>query len=109
MMELSQLLESLERDHPATHVLVSGDFNTDAKDELYASQLTKLANDLTVEERKDCECGTNFGDPGTPPQWIDYVLAKNWKVRATVQRIQNDFADRPYSDHDGLLVRLSYE
>jgi len=106
IMELSQLLE---REYPSTPVLIGGDFNTDAKEKLYSSQLSKVGNDLTEEERKDCQCGTNFGDSGTWPEWIDYLLVRNWKVRATVRRIENDFSDSPYSDHDGLLMRLLYD
>ncbi len=107
--QIMELLQLLERKYPSTPILIGGDFNTGAKEELYASELSNLGDDLTVEERKDCQCGTNFGDDGTWPEWIDYVLVKNWKVRATVQRIENDFSDNPYSDHDGLLVRLLYE
>src|SRR5207247_331164 len=65
-----------------------------------------LGTDLTAQERQSCGCGTNF-DAGQR-QWIDYVFARGWNVTATTQRITNNAADSPYSDHDGLLVRVVY-
>jgi endonuclease/exonuclease/phosphatase family metal-dependent hydrolase len=107
--QIEELSLFFRTEYPNTPVLVGGDFNTDAGEALYASHLSKLGSDLTVKERQGCQCGTKFGSHGTRQEWTDYILASNWNVNPTIRRIENDFADTPYSDHDGLLARLLYD
>lgn len=90
-------------------VVLGGDFNT-APDEhsgLYASQIARLGEDRTVDERAACGCGTR--PPGSyraSSRWLDYVITSRLAVHATSTRIRNEWVDRPFSDHDGVLVRL---
>jgi endonuclease/exonuclease/phosphatase family metal-dependent hydrolase len=104
--QIEQLQAFLQHEHPSEPVLIGGDFNTTSVEPLYASLLTALGTDLTAAERWNCHCGTNF-DAGQR-QWIDYVFARSWNVNSTTQRITNDAPDSPYSDHDGVLVRVVY-
>ena len=90
-------------------VVVGGDFNT-APGEwsgLYESHLAALGEDRTAALRAACgECGTR---PSLlrPARWLDYVLTRDVAADATGVRIENVGIDDPYSDHDGVLVRLS--
>jgi endonuclease/exonuclease/phosphatase family metal-dependent hydrolase len=102
--QLDQLVRVLGTPSDRPH-LIAGDFNTTADEELYASHLASLGHDLTETERRQCASGTHFDPLDGRKKWIDYVFARNLPGEAQVVRIQNDAADDPYSDHDGLIVR----
>jgi endonuclease/exonuclease/phosphatase family metal-dependent hydrolase len=93
-------------------VVIAGDFNTAPHERsgLYGSHFARLGDDRTVAERAACRCGTR--PPGSyrvASRWLDYVLTRRLGERATAVRITNDWVDRPFSDHDGVLVRLEDE
>ena len=93
-------------------VVLAGDLNTDpdVHSGLYASQIARLGEDRTVDERDACGCGTR--PPGSyraSSRWLDYVITRRLPVRAASTRIVNEWVDRPFSDHDGVLVRLQGE
>lgn len=105
--QLDQLARELGAGSDRPH-LIAGDFNTAADEDLYASHLALLGDDLTTTERCSCACGTYFDDDGARSKWIDYLFGRNLPRNAEIVRIQNDAADVPYSDHDGLLVRWTF-
>ncbi len=107
--QLQQLNRFLDRSFAAAAVLIAGDFNTSTSDDPCASALAPVGRDLTVEERNSCRRGTHFDTASGHNEWIDYVMVRNVNVHAEVERIENTGADRPYSDHDGILVRLTYD
>lgn len=105
--QLDQLQTYLGEFPSSQPVLIAGDFNTKPTEGLYSSHLNVLGTDLTDAERAQCGCGTAFDEKGEAKDWLDYVIARHFATEADVMRIVNDSADIPYSDHDGLLVRLS--
>jgi len=107
--QLDQLASTLRTfgDRP---IVIGGDFNTapEERSALYETNVATLGDDRTTEVRATCgECGTR---PSLvrPARWIDYVITRNVTATPTVERIVNDTVDRPYSDHEGVLVRLEY-
>ncbi len=109
-------LEQLDRILRATFgeqpVVIGGDFNTapEERSGLYGSHLVRIGEDRTVDERDDCACGTR--PPGSfrvSSRWLDYVLTRHFPAEANAERITNESVDHPFSDHDGVLVRLKGE
>jgi endonuclease/exonuclease/phosphatase family metal-dependent hydrolase len=92
-------------------ILITGDFNTRPFERLYATHIKSLGNDLTADLRTACGpwCGTNIDARDGHHDWIDYVIARTFPVHAQATLVRNDGMDWPYSDHDGLLVRLEPE
>ena len=110
--QLEQLADVVRTRFRGLPVVIGGDFNTGAEERsgLYASHLATLADDRTVGERSACRCGTRPpGSYRTTSRWLDYVLTRRLGHQATAVRITNEWVDRPYSDHDGVLVRLEGE
>lgn len=106
--QLEQLAATLDAAFPGRPVVLGGDFNTAPGETsgLYESHLAALGTDRTTELRAACgACGTR---PALrrPGRWLDYVLTRELPTTATAERIVNDAIDEPYSDHDGVLVRL---
>lgn len=103
--QLEQLMRVIGTGSDGPH-LIAGDFNTTVEEELYASHLVALGDDLTVRERERCaDGGTHFDRHQARLKWIDYVFARNLPAPTDITRIRNHAADDPYSDHDGLLLR----
>ncbi len=105
LIELREVVSHLDASIPA---IVSGDFNTDAREPLY-SRVAALGTDLTVEARALCNCGTTADPRDERLEWIDYIVAANsreWTVSANLELVENQRADVPYSDHSGLFCTL---
>lgn len=94
---------------PSSPILLVGDLNTRADEDLYV-EIARAWNDLTEPLRRRCRCGTHLPEDGSTGGWIDYVLARSsrlWRVRATsVEILANQAHDLPYSDHQGLYATL---
>jgi endonuclease/exonuclease/phosphatase family metal-dependent hydrolase len=108
--QLEQLGWTLDHAFGTAPVVLGGDFNTapDEPSRLYATHLSRLGDDRTVDLRTACgECGTR---PSVlrAARWLDYLLTRNLAASVRVERIVNDTVDQPFSDHDGLLGRLEY-
>ncbi len=106
--QLEQLAETLDAAFPGRPILVGGDFNTAPREAsgLYESHVATLGTDRTADLRAACApCGTR---PTLlhPARWLDYVLTRDVPATAAAARIGNDGIDQPFSDHDGVLVRL---
>lgn len=102
LIEVCEVVSRLDNSIPA---IVGGDFNTDAREQLY-SHIAALGSDLTATTRAQSHCGTTANSD----EWIDYVIAANsdvWKVSADLELIANQRPDFPYSDHSGLKCRLT--
>ena len=109
--QLEQLAATLDATSRSRPVLIGGDFNTAPSDRkaLYASHMARLGDDRTMELRAACgECGTRPSFM-RPARWLDYVLTRGVTASATAALITNAAIDEPFSDHDGVLVRLDYE
>jgi endonuclease/exonuclease/phosphatase (EEP) superfamily protein YafD len=110
--QLNQLQCAIATEFGNSPVLIAGDFNTMPEEALYWSHIAVLGDDLTLPERARCGCGT-FTDTDGTRQWIDYVLARNVPADPVadvdVRRLENQAVDDPYSDHDGLLVRVRFD
>jgi endonuclease/exonuclease/phosphatase family metal-dependent hydrolase len=106
LAQLSDLTKCLDRRWP---VIASGDLNTRPSERLYHELLTHWC-DLTAGKRQQSGRGTHFDSNGAEGDWIDYILARrhdSWDVHAEdVRLIENTKSDVPYSDHQGLHVRL---
>lgn len=111
--QLAQLELILHTTFDRRPVILGGDFNTSPieRSGLYGSHIVRLGDDRTADERAACHCGTRPPGPipRTSPRWIDYVLTNELPARATTARVTNQWLDQPYSDHDGVLVRLDYD
>jgi endonuclease/exonuclease/phosphatase family metal-dependent hydrolase len=102
LIEVDEVVSCLDNAIPA---IVAGDFNTDAREPLY-SRIAALGSDLTATTRAQSNCGTT----ATGNEWIDYVIATDpdaWRVSADLELIANQRTDFPYSDHSGLMCRLT--
>lgn len=105
--QLEQLAATL-RGFAGRALVIGGDFNTapGERSGLYESHVATLGDDRTAELRTACgECGTR---PAMlrPARWLDYVVTRDVAATATGTRIENAAVDDPFSDHDGVLVRL---
>jgi endonuclease/exonuclease/phosphatase family metal-dependent hydrolase len=109
--QLEQLAWALTSVFGTRPVVVGGDLNT-APDEwtgLYESHVAPLGDDRTVAYRAGCGgCGTHRSLL-KPPRWIDYLITRNLTAAGSLAPIANDAVDQPFSDHDGLLLRLDYD
>lgn len=102
LIEVGEVVSRLDKAIPA---IVGGDLNTDAREPLY-SHIAALGSDLTATKRAQSNCGTTANSN----EWIDYVIATNsdaWRVSADLSLIANERPDFPYSDHSGLICRLT--
>jgi endonuclease/exonuclease/phosphatase family metal-dependent hydrolase len=95
-------------------LIVAGDFNTMPGERSggYEWLLARGWRDATAEFRRRCEatgtvpCGTCFDADGK--RWLDYIFIRGDAVSADgTELIQNQKADDPYSDHDGLVCSLA--
>ena len=102
LIEVGEVVSRLDKSLPA---IIAGDFNTDAREPLYA-RIAAIGSDLTATTRERSNCGTTAnGD-----EWIDYVIAAHsdaWRVSAELELIANQRPDFPYSDHSGLRCDLT--
>jgi endonuclease/exonuclease/phosphatase (EEP) superfamily protein YafD len=108
--QLEQLARTVADEPGARPAIVGGDFNTSPGERsgLYETHLARLGDDRTTELRIACgECGTRPSLP-RPARWLDHVFTRGFAATATAARIVNDGIDQPFSDHDGVLVRLEY-
>jgi endonuclease/exonuclease/phosphatase family metal-dependent hydrolase len=108
--QLQQLAWTLDATFGRAPVIIAGDFNTAPNDRrgLYASLMVPLGDDRTAPFRATCpRCSTRT--PPKFPRWIDYVITRGLPGRSELTRITNDGIDRPYSDHEALLLRLEYD
>jgi endonuclease/exonuclease/phosphatase (EEP) superfamily protein YafD len=106
--QLAQLSRILPEHFGAGPVILGGDFNIARGDVsgLYATAVAALGDDRTWELGAACGgCGTHRSLI-RPGRGLDYVLTRNLTATATATLIPNETADQPFSDHDGLLVRL---
>jgi len=106
--QLARTLTTTFGDRPA---IVGGDFNTSPGERsgLYESHMASLGDDRTTELRIACgECGTRPNLP-RPARWLDHVFTRGLAATASAARIVNEAIDQPFSDHDGVLVRLDPE
>lgn len=106
--QLEQLIQAIGPHGTQAH-LIAGDFNTTADEQLYGSHLALLGDDLTSSARSASACGTHFDEHGVRSKWIDYLFGRNLPPDVDLVRIENEAPDVPYSDHDGLLVRWTFE
>ena len=106
--QLEQLRATLDATFGAWPVILGGDFNTAPNDPsgLYASHVAPLGDDTAATLRLTCPASSTRPPPKLP-RWIDYVLTRGLGVTPTVTLIRNQAIDTPYSDHDGVLVRLA--
>jgi endonuclease/exonuclease/phosphatase (EEP) superfamily protein YafD len=105
--QLARAVANAPGDRPA---IIAGDFNTSPGERsgLFESHLALLGDDRTTELRIACgECGTRPSLP-RPARWLDHVFTRGFAATATAARIVNERIDQPFSDHDGVLVRLQY-
>jgi len=89
--------------------IVAGDFNTDSRESLY-SYVTALGTDLTEDARQLSNSGTTANLLEGRPEWIDYIVMANsqaFTVSAKLELIENQSADVPYSDHNGLFCTIN--
>lgn len=107
--QLDQLARFLREQLATEPVLIVGDFNTTPDERIYTELMSPLGIDLTADTRQRSGGGTRIDSRTGDRIWIDYAIARNFSVSAEVAGIRNDAADVPYSDHDGLLVRLLYD
>ncbi len=107
--QLEQLDATVTATFGSAPVLVGGDFNTapEERSGLYATHLSRLGDDRTADIRTACgECGTR---PSlVHSRWLDYLITRNLRASATLDRLVNDHVDQPFSDHDGLIARFVY-
>jgi endonuclease/exonuclease/phosphatase family metal-dependent hydrolase len=106
--QLEQLRATVDATFGGAPVVIGGDFNTAPNDPsgLYASHVAPLGDDASASFRAGCPgCGTRT--PPKLPRWIDYVLTRGLAVTPAVTRILSTAIDTPYSDHHGVLVRLT--
>jgi endonuclease/exonuclease/phosphatase family metal-dependent hydrolase len=108
--QLEQLARTVDATFGRRAAIVAGDLNTAPNERrvLYASHVAPLGDDRTAALRAACpRCGTRVATKS--PRWIDYVITRGLVATSTATRITNDGLDDPYSDHDGLLLRLECE
>jgi endonuclease/exonuclease/phosphatase family metal-dependent hydrolase len=108
--QLEQLRATVAAAFAAEPVILAGDFNVAPQEAsgLYISYVANLGDDRTTAFRAGCpECGTR--SVPKRPRWIDYVITRALVADATLARFTNDGPDDPFSDHEGLLVRLECE
>jgi len=106
--QLEQLRATVDAAFGDRPVVIAGDLNTAPNDPsgLYASRVAPLGDDTAAAFRAACPaCSTR--PPPKMPRWIDYVLTRGLTATPTVTLIRNEAIDTPYSDHEGLLVRLA--
>ena len=109
--QLEQLDATLAARFAGRPVILGGDFNTAPAERsgLFQTHVATLGDDRTAEFRAQCgQCGTR---PATlrPGRWLDYVMTRHLTASSTLEPIRNVAVDVPYSDHDGILVRLEYQ
>ena len=105
--QLARTVTTTFGDRPA---VVGGDLNTSPGERsgLYETQVAPLGDDRTTELRIACgECGTRPALP-RPARWLDHVFTRGFSATSSAARIVNDGVHQPFSDHDGVLVRLDY-
>ena len=107
--QLRQLRRVAEAVGPRRLVLAGGDLNT-LPDEPIFDEVTAYWRDLTAQLRTQCQCGTRFLSDGREEGWVDYVLSRPlppWPMEVVeAHRVRNVAAERPYSDHRGIRLRL---
>lgn len=109
--QLEQLDATLSERFAQTPVVIGGDFNTAPVERsgLFQTHVATLGDDRTAEFRAECgQCGTR-PTALRPGRWLDYVMTQHLAATSTLEPIRNVAVDVPFSDHDGLLVRLEYE
>jgi endonuclease/exonuclease/phosphatase family metal-dependent hydrolase len=107
--QLAQLSVTLASSVGERPTIVGGDFNVAAMDVrgLYQSYVAALGDDRTASYRVGCPtCSTRPG--AQTPRWLDYVITRHLAATPVTERLLNDGVDQPFSDHDGVLVRLDY-
>lgn len=105
LQQMTSLAQRLGNGRP---IIAAGDLNARAGTPPYR-ELRERWIDLTAEFRARCGCGTSVRDDGQPGAWIDYVLAYDlprFRVEADLNLLANQKRDDPYSDHNGLFVKL---
>lgn len=105
--QLEQLAAFVAAAAAGRPLLLAGDLNTEAGEELYGTHVVPLGLDLTAEERRARGGTTCFDRRGGRSEWIDYVVLRGEGTPAKLERIENRAPDDPFSDHDGLYVELA--
>jgi len=98
-------------------LVVAGDFNTMPEDlsGAYPWLLAQGWRDATEDVRRRCQaaavmpCGTNFDNHSgkLTDDWIDYIFVRGPISADDTELLRNVRADDPYSDHEGILSRLT--
>jgi endonuclease/exonuclease/phosphatase family metal-dependent hydrolase len=104
--QLEQLGAFVRRAGEAVPLLLAGDLNTLPEENLYDSHIASLGEDLTAEERCLRGGATCFDRAGGRSEWIDYAILRGAPAAVSLTRIESHAPDDPYSDHDGLLLRI---
>ena len=106
--QLEQLATILDA-YPERAVVIGGDFNTAPGEAsgLYESHVTAIGDDRTTALRAACGGCNSRPSLLRAARWLDYVLTRGMTTAAAGTRIENAGIDDPFSDHDGVLVRLA--
>jgi endonuclease/exonuclease/phosphatase family metal-dependent hydrolase len=109
--QIRQLTRAAASNSATGPVFAAGDFNSDPAADTAYTELGRHWDDLTAPARQVCGCSTHFHSDGSAGGWIDYVFAKRdprWEVTGVLDMIRNETADIPWSDHNGLDMRLQW-
>jgi endonuclease/exonuclease/phosphatase family metal-dependent hydrolase len=120
-LQIDQLAATLAGEPGEAAVLAAGDFNVcqgsfqsecfNPRDDGLYETLTSSWRELTREARVSCArgCATFLGGRGEPPQWLDYVFARDGyagPLRVVDVRFVGRDPPPAVSDHLGILIDL---
>ena len=109
--QIAQVREAVARIPDSRLLLAGGDWNTTPRGPLYR-ELTAFLEDLTTAYRERCACGTFVAEEGEGA-WLDYLFSRpsrHWQLQVeSVERLESQAPDQPFSDHHGLVAGLRAE
>jgi endonuclease/exonuclease/phosphatase family metal-dependent hydrolase len=86
--------------------IIAGDFNTDWKEKLYRDFVAAGWTDAVADIRQAYGKGSHFVSETDLGDWIDYVFVRG-PATFSGEVLENEKRDVPYSDHQGLRVKIT--